>query len=125
MSDNERRREIRLDSVNLINYSAPLDGDLGGPSEATLYSILGTARTEDISAGGCKLITTQAIPEGIELTFNLKLGDHVVECHGKVVRVIETKPEAEWSAGVEFTDLSDIARDGIKLYLEFKDDTGA
>lgn len=120
MSD-ERRREIRLDSVNLINYSAVVSGDMGGPSEATIYSLLGTARTEDISAGGCKLVTTEPIPEGIELSFDLKLGDHVVSCHGKVARVTETKPGAEWTAGVEFVDLSDLAHDGIKLYLEFKD----
>ena len=121
MSDSERRREIRLESVNLINYSAVVTEDMGGPSEATVYSVLGTARTDDISAGGCRLITTESIPEGIELTFDLKLGDYVVHCHGKVVRVTETKPGTEWTTGVEFTDLSDMAADGIKLYLEFKD----
>lgn len=121
MGDNERRQEIRLGSVNLINYSAVVTEDMGGPSEATLYSVLGTARTEDISAGGCKLVTTEEIPEGIELSFDLKLGDHLVSCSGKVVRVTESKSGAEWTSGVEFRDLSDMSQDGIKVYLEFKD----
>ncbi len=119
MSD-ERRREIRLESVNLINYSAEVAGRMMGTSEAALYSILGTARTEDISAGGCKIVTSEQIPSGIQLTFNLKLGDHVIACEGKVAHVEEAVP-GEWTAGVEFLDLSDMARDGIKLYLEFKD----
>jgi c-di-GMP-binding flagellar brake protein YcgR len=120
MSD-ERRKEIRLESVNLINYSAVVTGDMGGPTEATLYSVLGTARTKDISAGGCKLVTTHAIPEGIELSFDMQLGDYLISCHGRVARVEETQPGAEWTAGVEFVDLSELAHDGIKLYLEFKD----
>jgi hypothetical protein len=123
VSDSERRREIRIESVNLVNYSAEVQADLGGPPEAHLYSILGTARTEDLSAGGCRLITTEEIPAGINLDLTLKLGDHVIQCHGKVVRAGQI--EEGWEAGLEFVDLSEMAHDGIKLYLEFKNQQSA
>jgi hypothetical protein len=117
----EKRREIRVESVNLINYSALEAGDYGGPAEANIYSTLGLARTKDLSANGCLLVTTQEIPEGLELSFDLQLGDHLVHCKGRVARVRETKPGEEWEAGVEFTDLDEMAEGGIKLYLEFKE----
>ncbi|RMG06283.1 MAG: PilZ domain-containing protein [Planctomycetota bacterium] len=122
MSETERRRDIRVESVNLVNYSAEIQADLGGPPEAHLYSILGTARTEDLSSGGCKLITREEVPAGILLDLSLKLADHLVTCRAKVVHA-HAEGE-EWVAGLEFLDLDDEVRDGIKLYLEFKDDAG-
>jgi hypothetical protein len=109
---------VRIDSVNLVNYSAEVQADLGGPPEGKLYSLFGTARTEDLSAGGCKLVTSEEIPAGVQLSFDLKLADHVVRCHGRVAR--STEREGEWVAGIEFQDLDDMASDGIRLYLEFK-----
>ena len=46
----ERRSEIRIQSANLINYSRVKAPD--GPDEKEVYDILGTARTEDLSASG-------------------------------------------------------------------------
>jgi hypothetical protein len=117
----EKRREIRVESVNLVNFSALEPEDLGGSSEASLYSVLGLARTKDISANGCLLVTTQLIPEGLELTFDLQLADHLVHCKGWVTRATETRAGEEWEVGVEFKDLDELAEGGIRLYLEFKD----
>ncbi len=117
----EKRREIRVESVNLVNFSAFEADDYGGSTEATLYSVLGMARTRDISASGCLLVMNQEIPEGLELTFNLQLADHLVHCKGIVKRVAETQAGEEWEAGVEFKDLDELSEGGIRLYLEFKD----
>ena len=121
MSDSEQRREIRVRSVNLVAYSATEQGDLGGASAATLYSILGTARTKDISAGGCLLVTTQEIPAGFQLSFDLQLAGNLVHCVGRITRVTETVPGKEWEAGVEFTELDALAEAGLRIFLEFKD----
>ncbi|MBL4847074.1 MAG: PilZ domain-containing protein [Planctomycetes bacterium] len=113
----DRRTEIRIRSVNLISYSrhaAPTD-----PSEPTAYEILGTAATRDLSATGCRLATTQPIPAGTVLRLCLQLGDHVVDCQAEVVRV--TKDQGEWSLGLEFRELDDLASDGIRAYLSFKE----
>lgn len=117
MSD-ERRSEVRIESANLINYSHVKQPE--HPEEKAVYDLLGTARTEDLSANGCRLISSSALPQGLELTFDFKMADAIVRCGGTVVRVTETKPGEEWEHGVAFTDLDDLAKDGIRLYLEFK-----
>jgi c-di-GMP-binding flagellar brake protein YcgR len=124
MGESDQRQEIRVRSVNLVSYSATEEDAMVGTSAATLYSILGTARTKDISAGGCLLVTSQEIPAGFELSFDLQLAERVVHCVGRVTRVVETKPGEEWEAGVEFTDLDGLAEAGLRIYLEFKGSDG-
>ena len=111
----ERRREVRVRSANLINYSS--GGGPEGPSAQRVYDLLGTARTEDLSATGCRLITQEALPASLELTLDLQLGEHVVRCRGRAVR---TNPvEGGYETGIAFSELDELAQGGIRAYLEF------
>jgi c-di-GMP-binding flagellar brake protein YcgR len=114
----ERRREVRLLSANLINYSE-LSEDRLLPSQEAIFKTLGTARTQDLSAGGCRMLCFEPLPAGAHLELKLQLGDMVIECVGRVVRSDEDE-SGQHSVGVEFEDLSELARDGIRVYLEFK-----
>jgi c-di-GMP-binding flagellar brake protein YcgR len=113
----ERRREVRIRSVNLINYSRirkPED-----PDEPRAYELLGLARTIDLSGGGCRLLTSAPLPVGIELRLQLQLGEHIIDLEGEVARAF--KSEGEWCLGVEFHALDDMAQAGIRAYLQFKE----
>ena len=113
----DRRTEIRIRSVNLINYSRHAASQ--DPSEPTAYEVLGTASTSDLSGKGCRLTTSQALPVGTVLQLDLQLGEHVIHCQGSVVRV--TKDHGQWSLGLEFDALDEMAQDGIRAYLAFKE----
>lgn len=113
----DRRTEIRIRSVNLISYSRHAAST--DPSEPTAYEVLGTAATSDLSASGCRLTTSQPIPVGTVLRLDLQLAEHLVNCEAEVVRV--TKDKGEWSLGLEFRDLDEMAGDGIRAYLAFKE----
>jgi len=114
---NERRGEVRLHSVNLINYSEV--AERRGPTEEEVYSVLGTAATTDMSAGGCRLETQEPLPLGSQLKFALKLAGEIVEFSG-VVRHVGDLGEGDYEAGIQFTDLDEVARDGIRVYLSLK-----
>lgn len=113
----DRRTEIRIRSVNLISYSRHAAST--DPSEPTAYEVLGTAATRDLSASGCRLATSQPIPVGTVLRLDLQLAEHLISCQAEVVRV--TKDKGEWSLGLEFRDLDEMAADGIRAYLAFKE----
>ena len=113
----ERRGEIRIRSVNLINYSAQHANTI---PEKTLYVELGTAQTLDLSASGCRLKTTREIPAGIDLTFDMQLGEQILKCRGRTLRANHVDDEV-WEVGVEFRQLDDLAQDAIRLYLQFKE----
>lgn len=114
----DRRREVRILSANLVNYAEIASrGELSGPE--TIYELLGTARTADLSVGGCRLVSREPLPVGAVLDLRLKLGDAVVELRGRVIRLRAGSGE-EFEAGLEFLNLDELARDGIRLYLELK-----
>lgn len=120
----ERRAEPRLHSVNLINFH-DVAGRRDAVPEEEIYSILCTARTLDLSAGGCKVRCRDPLPLGAQLHFDLQLGDHIVSFDGTVVHVAPASDEggqpgeqgAACDVGIRFDALDELARDGIRLYL--------
>lgn len=116
MSWAERRTEPRVVSAHLINYSELLASRQGAPSAEEVYSILGTARTIDLSAGGCRLLCQQPLPLDAQLQLNLQLGNVLIQLVGTVCR--SERADGGYTAGVEFGELDDFARDGIRLYLD-------
>ena len=114
----DRRRDVRIQSINLIQYSSQQPSL--SPEEDPVYQDLGLARTIDISVSGCKIHTSGAIPAGLELAFDLQLRDTVVRCRGQIARLIELA-DGGWEAGIEFIDLSVVARSAIEVYLESRD----
>jgi len=115
----ERRTEVRIQSANLINYSALKTAE--SPDEKTVYEHLGLARTEDLSGRGCRLVSGSALPVGLELDLSLQLGDYVIKCKGQVVRSTEVKHEEVWEQGIVFVEVDELAQDGIRNYLSFKE----
>jgi hypothetical protein len=113
----DRRGEVRIDSANLVNYRE-LAGRPGAASEDALCAVLGTARTLDLSATGCRVLLREPLPVGARLTFDLQLGEHVVTSAGVVMRC--TPHGAEHEAGIAFEGLDDLAKDGIRLYLSLE-----
>lgn len=113
----ERRGEVRILSANLVNYAEIAShGELPGPE--TIYELLGTARTLDISASGCRLLASQGLPVGAVVDLRLKLADAIVDVRARVIRL---RPEEEgFEAGLQFVNLDEVAQDGIRLYLELK-----
>lgn len=110
----ERRSEARIASANLVNWREIADRD-GAQAEAAIYSTLGSARTVDVSAGGCKLRASEPLPVGAVLAFDLQLGEVVVSTAGTVVRVEPV--DGGFDVGVRFDDLDELARDGLRHYL--------
>ena len=119
----DRRTEVRILSANLVNYAEiASQGDVPGPE--TIYELLGTARTVDLSAGGCRILAREPLPVGAVIDLKLQLGDAVVELRGRVVRLRGSAGEGEegFEVGVQFVDLDELAQDGIRMYLELKGD---
>lgn len=114
----DRRVEPRIQSVNLINFHE-IAGRRDSMPEEQIYSVLGTARTLDVSPGGCRVRCSEPLPEGAQLHFDLLLGGHIVSLDGTVVRL--TPVGAEWDVGIRFDDVDDLAADGIRLYLALKE----
>lgn len=104
--------------MNLINFHE-LAGRRDAMPEEQIYSILGTARTVDLSPGGCRVRCSHALPDGARLHFDLLLGGLIVSLDGTVVRL--TQVDHEWDVGIRFDGVDDLARDGIRLYLSLKD----
>jgi hypothetical protein len=109
----DRRSAVRIDSANLVNYREVRQET--AVTEELLCAVLGTARTLDLSATGCRVLVREPLPVGARLTFDLQLGGHVVTSAGVVVRC--TPHEGEHEAGIAFVDQDDLARDGIRQYL--------
>lgn len=110
----ERRSEPRIAAANLINWRE-LSDRKDALGEEAIYAVLGAARTVDVSAGGCRLRASEALPLGAVLAFDLQLGEVVVSTAGTVVRVEPV--EGAFDVGVRFDDLDELARDGLRHYL--------
>jgi hypothetical protein len=117
----ERRVEPRIQSANLINYSE-LAGRRDAMPEDEIYAVLGTARTLDLSGGGCKILCRDRLPDGAQLHFDLQLGDVIVSCDGTVAHVVEAPGGGGWEVGIRFDGLDELAADGIRLYLATRDE---
>lgn len=117
----DRRTEVRILSANLVNYAEIASmGGLPGPH--TIYELLGTARTLDLSAGGCRVVAREPLPVGAVIDLKLQLADIVIELRGRVVRLRGGEQPDEYEVGIQFQDLDELAQDGIRMYLELKGD---
>lgn len=110
----DRRATARFTSANLINYRPdPPEEEI--TAEQFEEQVSG-AETLDLSAGGCKILTRDKLPLKTELTFDLKLDDHVLSVRGRTVRA-RRQEDGRYAIGIEFIDLDDFARDQLELYI--------
>lgn len=112
----ERRRSARFLSAHPIDVDVGQgeDGDPGHTEAAFLAAISG-ARTVDVSEDGCRLVSDTPLPRAARLRFDLRLNDVVYSFQGRIAWV--RRDGARWAAGVEFLDLDEMDRDGIRLFL--------
>ena len=119
----ERRRRTRYLSAHPIDIgdaaAAPPEGDAGEPatgqSEEAFLAAISGARTVDVSEDGCRLVSDTPLPRGGRLRFDLHLDDVVYSFEGRIVWV--RRAEKQWQAGVEFLELDEMDKDGIRLFL--------
>jgi len=82
---------------NLISYSAVRTD--------RLYKLLGMAVTLDISDSGIRVRTIEPLPIAEELSFKVKLADHLHTVRGRVVWGCEVEEDKQFEFGVKFKDL--------------------
>jgi hypothetical protein len=91
--------------------------------EVTVYRPLSVS---DLSPEGARVETSDALRVGSTRTFRLNLGDQTVLLKGRIahaeVRTLDTR-QVVYTSGVEFVDVSPVARAGIEDYLRRKGDT--
>ncbi|MCL2459250.1 MAG: PilZ domain-containing protein [Desulfobulbus sp.] len=104
----ERRRYIRPEALNLLDYLVV--DDQGRPSE---YSM---ARTLNVSKGGILMETHTPLPKGQQLMITLGLKDQLIDVMG---RIVYSASDAGWHhSGVEFFHVSDNDKHILDSYVE-------
>ena len=85
--------------------------------EVTVYRPLSVS---DLSPEGARVETSDALRVGSIRAFRLNLGDQTVVLKGRIahaqVRTLDTQ-QVVYTSGVEFVDVSPVARAGIEDYL--------
>jgi len=103
----ERRRYIRPESLNLLDYL--IVDDQGRSGE---YSM---ARTLNVSKGGILIETHTPLPQGLQVMITLGLRDQLIDVMGRIVHTVR---EAGWSQnGIEFFHISDRDRRVLDNYI--------
>ena len=93
----ERRRFIRPESLNLLDYL--IVDQQGRPSE---YSM---ARTLNVSKGGIMMETHIPLPKGQQVMITLGLKDQLIDVMGRIV--FTSSDAGRHHSGVEFFHVSD------------------
>lgn len=112
----ERRAQPRFLSVNPLDYHAGDDGR--GEAELSVEEFqaeVHDAETLDLSTSGCRLKTKKPLKRGVEVAFDLALGDVVHSGRGTIAWV--KRADGGYLAGLEFTEVDSLSEDGIQLFL--------
>ena len=108
MTNQEKRKHSRIDSLNLLNY---VYSDESGDG-----SIQGMGRTLNVSESGIllEMHTSINIDDIISLTIGLE--EDMVGIKGRVVYTKENEKNM-CESGIEFFDIDDKARETLKKYI--------
>ena len=109
MSNNERRRYIRPESLNLLDFIIVDEQGVQGE-----YSM---ARTLNISVGGILMETHIPLQPGQQVMITLGLEDELVDVMGRIVRST-SQPDGMFHNGIEFFHASVEDRRIINRYVE-------
>ena len=71
-------------------------------------------RLTDLSLGGCYVDTMMPLPEGAEVTLNVKLGETDVALTGRVVHML---PDRGFGFAIAFRGLNDPVRQQLADFL--------
>jgi c-di-GMP-binding flagellar brake protein YcgR len=108
MTNEEKRKHSRIDSLNLLNY---VYSDESGDG-----STQGMGRTLNVSESGILLETHTPIHINNIISLTIGLEEDVVEIKGKIVYTKENENKMSES-GIEFFDVDDNAKEILKKYI--------
>ena len=108
MTNDEKRKHSRIDSLNLLNYVYTEAKEEG--------SMQGMGRTLNISESGVLLETHTPISVGVPISLTIGFEEDVVDIKG---RVVYTKENAEdmYESGIEFYGMEKDAQDILNRYI--------
>ena len=109
MGESERRRYIRPESLNLLNYI--IIDEQGREGE---YSM---GRTLNISIGGILMETHIPLPAGQQVKITIGLKDVLVDVTGRIIHSTGDNDKM-YRNGIEFIEIPDENRHIIDTYIE-------
>jgi hypothetical protein len=108
MTNEEKRKHSRIDSLNLLNY---VYSDESGDG-----STQGMGRTLNVSESGILLETHTPININIIISLTIGLEEDVVEIKGRIIYTQEND-DKKYESGIEFFDVDDKAKEILKKYI--------
>ncbi len=108
MVENERRKNLRKKSLNLVDYVL-LDEEGQAVSR-------GMGRTRNVGEGGLQLETRTSLEIGQLVLVTVGLEDDMVELKGRVIYSLPSEDKGHWS-GIEFLEIDENARAVLRPYL--------
>lgn len=93
----ERRRDLRVTSLNLVQVDQ---------SENELQTNLAVGRTLNISRGGLRLELKETLPPRALVGLTLALGEHLIEVTGRVC-YLDQLDEETYAMGIQFVGVTD------------------
>jgi len=108
MSDAEKRKHIRLESLHLLDYIV-IDS-VGTRGRHAM------GRTLDISESGIKIETNEPLIMGDLLVVTIGLEDDLIDLHGEVTNC--RPASGMFVNGVQFTDIPEEGKKLLKKYSE-------
>lgn len=109
MSDNDKRKFERTDSLNILEYV--ILGEDGEPTGA------GMGRTLNVSENGLLLETNNLLNPDQLLVITIGLKEHMVELKGKVTHV-DTCSDKTFCSGIEFQEIDENGKRVLDTFLE-------
>ena len=108
MASAEKRRHIRIDSLNLSHITVSEEGEV-------VYQ--GMGRTLNVSESGILLETKFQIPAGDMLMISIGLEDDLMELKGQVVFSKEKEPGMH-ETGIEFIDTDATVLPMLRTFIQ-------
>ncbi|MGD9946854.1 MAG: PilZ domain-containing protein [Desulfobulbus sp.] len=103
----ERRRYIRPEALNLLDYLVV--DEQGRQGEYAM------ARTLNVSKGGILMETHRQLPKGQQVMITLGLQDQLIDVMGRIVYVVGTS--GRFHNGIEFFHLTDADKHVLDQYV--------
>jgi len=108
MTPIERRRHIRIDSLNLSYVSVDEKGSIVNE---------GIGRTLNVSESGILLETNFQISLGQEVSLTIAFEENLIDLRGKFIH-FQAFGNGLFQTGVEFLDVDDSAKEVLKSYIK-------
>lgn len=108
MTQAEKRKFIRLDSLHLLNYV--LINEEGDESDSSM------GRTLDVSINGIKIETVKEIPQDSSLIITLGIEENLVDISGRTTHI--RKQDGRYTSGIEFLKVTTENRTILRQYVD-------